>query len=217
MYDALFENFYKEFNDSHKAYDHLLEFLAVDNCPPLIMDIEDRLEWLFKNPGLAENLKKSYNLPLMKEDRYDYLGDLYIENIIGPKEAGRKGLYLTPQPVVDLMCQCTIGNNNEDEVNVLDPCVGTGRFLLTANKYAPNAKLFGVDNNLTMIRSAFTNAAIHSIRMYLLHADVFKHETDIGIPEGLYNWQYANRWYSHMDKLKPVVVLKQPYKFQKKQ
>jgi len=204
VYDALFDVLFSEFNDSHKAYEHLLQFLAVDNCPPMLMDIEGRLEWFFTNIGIAEKLIQSYNLELIKSDRYDYIGDIYIENVIGATEAGRKGLYLTPQPVVEMMCKCTLGEKNYEKINVLDPCVGTGRFLLTANKYAPNARLFGVDNNLTMIRSAFTNAAIHSISMYLLHADTFKHETDIALSEGRYNWQFANRWDSHMDKLKPI-------------
>ncbi len=203
-YDELFEILYREFNNSGKAYEHLLEFLAVDNCPPIMNDIEGRLEWFFSNMGLAEKLVKAYKLPLIKEDRYDYLGDIYVENVIGPKEAGRKGLYLTPQPVVDFMCRSILNEKNNEKINILDPCVGSGRFLLTANKYAPIARLFGVDIDLNMIRTAFTNAAIHSISMYLLHADSLLHETDISLPEGRHNWQFANRWHSHIGKLKPM-------------
>ena len=43
---------------------------------------------------------------------------------------------------------------------------------------------------------------LHSISMYLLHADSLRHVTDIALPEGKENWQYANRWQSQMDKLK---------------
>ncbi len=43
---------------------------------------------------------------------------------------------------------------------------------------------------------------LHSISMYLLHADSLRHVTDIALPEGRENWQYANRWQSQMDKLK---------------
>jgi len=203
-YDSLFEILYNESNDSHKAYEHLLQFLAVDNCPPVMLDIEGKLEWFFLNKDLAEQLIQAYRLPLIKSDGYDHLGDIFIENVIGATEAGRKGLYLTPQPVVETMCRMTLGEKNSEEINVLDPCVGTGRFLLTANKYAPKSRLYGVDNNITMVRTAFTNASIYSISMYLLHADSLYHETDISKPDGVYNWQFANRWRSHLDKLKPI-------------
>ena len=102
------------------------------------------------------------------------------------------------------MCKMTIGQTNE-KPNILEPCVGTGRFLITAQEYAPNARLFGVDNNITMFRTAFTNAAIHSISMYLLHADSLFHDISISTPDGLYNWQHANRWQSQMDNLKTII------------
>lgn len=207
MYDELFNILYREYNDSHKAYEHLLQFLAVDNCPPIMLEIEGNLEWFFSNKELADKIIKAYNLPLIKEggsEKYDCLGDLYVENVIGANEASRKGLYLTPQPVVELMCQSVLGDNTKEEPNILEPCVGTGRFLLTASKYAPNARLYGVDNNLNMIKTAFTNAAIYNVSMYLLHADSLLHETDISKQEGRDNWQYANRWQSSYDKLKEM-------------
>jgi len=198
MFDILFQ----EYNDSHKAYDHLLEFLVADNYPPIIDDIESGVEWFFVNDDFADNILKTYKPYAIKSDKYDHLGDIYIENVIGQKEAGRKGLYLTPQHLVDMMCQMTIGRTDE-QVNILDPCVGTGRFLMTANTYAPNAALFGVDNNLTMIRTAFTNSAIYQIPVYLLYADFLVHETDMSTPDGLYNWRFANRWQPQIDKLRP--------------
>lgn len=170
------------------------------------MQLEDKLKWFFKNKSLSENLVKAYDLSLIKSDRYDYLGEIYIDNVIGTREAGRKGQYLTPQNVVELMCAMTFGKKNYEKINVLDPCVGTGRFLLTANKYAPNANLFGVDIDLRAIRTAFTNAAIHSITMYLLNADSLRHETDISKEDGRYNWHFANRWYSYWDKLKEMTA-----------
>ena len=204
VYDTLFDILYREFNESHESYDKLLEFLAVDSCPPIMLDIEGKLEWFFSNRQLSERLINAYNLPLIKSDRYDYLGDIYIDNVIGASEAGRKGLYLTPQPVVEAICKMTLGEVNNKEVNILEPCVGSGRFLLTANKYAPNANLYGVDKSLDMVRTSFTNAAIHNIRMYLLHADSLLHDIGHSEPEGIYNWQFANRWQSHYEKLKTI-------------
>jgi len=200
-YDNMFEVLFREYNDSHKAYDHLLQFLTVYNHMAVMDDI--KFEWFFKNQDLADKLIRSYDRAMIKSDRYDYLGDIYTENVIGPREAGRTGLYLTPQPVVDAMCQMIIGETM-DRLYVVDPCAGSGRFLITANKYAPNAILFGVDKNITMVRTAFTNAAIHNIDVFLLHADSLYHEINLCYPNGLYNWHHANRWQSQIDKLKPM-------------
>jgi hypothetical protein len=44
---------------------------------------------------------------------------------------------------------------------------------------------------------------IHKIPVYMLHADISKHATNIADDDGYYNWQFANNWYSCMDDLKP--------------
>ena len=62
---------------------------------------------------------------------------------------------------------------------------------------------FGVDSDLRLLRIAATNFYVHNIQGYLLHADGLIHETDISSEDGKYNWQFANSWYSNMDKLRP--------------
>ena len=202
-YDALFEILYKDCNETHAAYDCLLEYLVSDSFAPIILDFDDQLDWLFHNDDLLKELDQAYRPELIKAGSYDYLGDLYLENVISKKDAAKRGLTLTPQSLVDLMCAMTIGSTNQ-KVNILDPCVGTGRMLLTAKKYAPNARLFGVDNNITMIRTAFTNAAIQKACVYLLHADSLYHETDPSTEEGRYNWAHANRWQPQIQNLRPM-------------
>jgi type I restriction-modification system DNA methylase subunit len=205
IYDDLFDILFNKFNDSNKAYDHLLEFLGVDNCPPIIKDIKDGFGWLFEDNRLCEKIKGAYDLSIFKSDRYDYLGDLYTENVLGSKEAGRKGQFLTPHHIVDCMCDSVLGNaDSEKKSNILDPCVGSGRFLITANKYSPNARLFGVDTDLTMVRTSLTNAAIYNLPMFVLHANSLLHETDIALPDGRYNWKFANRWESCIDELRLI-------------
>ena len=202
VYEKIFDALYSRYNDSSKAYNRMLEFLAADNCPPMLADIGERIEWFFSDRELSEQIAGVYDLSEIKSDYHDHLGDLYEEHVIGPQEAKRKGLYLTPQPVVEVICKSTLEGAKDKEVNILDPCTGTGRFLLAAARYAPKGRLFGVDRDLTMIRTAFTNAAIHNVSMYLLHADSLRHEIDIAKEDGRANWRYANRWDSQMDKLK---------------
>lgn len=73
---------------------------------------------------------------------------------------------------------------------------------MAAHKTAPNALFFGVDVDLRALRIAFINFAIHGISGYLLHADSLAHDTDISTDDGIYNWHFANRWDSCMNKLK---------------
>jgi len=207
MYETMYEILTRRFRDYDKAWDCLIEFLAVDNCPAVLGQLEHKLDWLFNDKDLSGKLMAVYSPEVIKSDMHDYLGDMYIENQSRSGKLG-KGQFLTPDSVVEFMCQSTVGEakkSAESEnrpINVLDPCVGTGRFLIGAHKYAPDANLFGVDIDLRALRIAFTNCAIHGIRAYFLHADSLAHEIDISKPDGIANWQYANKWYSCWDKLK---------------
>ncbi|MBA3045776.1 MAG: SAM-dependent DNA methyltransferase [Euryarchaeota archaeon] len=192
----------RKFHNHNEAWDRMIEFIAVDNCPPMLLQMDHQFEWFYEDEKLAKEIIEVYDLELIKSDKQDHLGDMYVEN---QSQLGRsyKGQFLTPEHVVNMMCAMTIEKTDE-EINILDPCTGTGRFLMGAHEYAPNANLFGVDIDQRALRVAFTNCAIHNISAYFLHADSLMHETDISKPEGRYNWQYANRWNSCWDELKPI-------------
>jgi type I restriction-modification system DNA methylase subunit len=203
IYENMYEILCRRFHDHNKAWDYLIEFLAVDNCPSLLSQLEHKFEWLFEDKDLADKLMSVYKPDVIKADIHDHLGDMYVEN---QSKSGKSnnGQFLTPDNVVDFICKSTIeqAKDGDTPLNILDPCVGTGRFLIGAYNCAPNANLFGVDIDLRALRVAFTNCAIHNIRAYFLHADSLVHEIDISKPEGIENWQYANKWYSQWDKLK---------------
>ena len=201
MLEDVHSVFNDEFRDSVKAWDSFLEFLAVDHCPPLLQQLDHKFEWFFENESFSKDVIARYNPSILPTEFYDHLGEMYIEKLVTKKDADRRGLFLTPMEVANLMATMTI-SRTENEVTVLDPCVGTGRFLMAGYKRAPNGMFFGVDIDLRALRVAYTNLAIHGIRGYLLHADSLMHETDIGTVSGRENWQYANKWYSCIDKLK---------------
>ena len=62
--------------------------------------------------------------------------------------------------------------------------------------------LFGIDTDLRSLRIAFTNFAIHGIQGLLLHADTRIHDIEMDTDEGMFNWNFANKWYSNIDRLK---------------
>ncbi len=163
VYDSLFKVLYDEYNDGNIAYEKLLEFLAVDNCPPIIRDIDGHLDWIFENEDVRGKLIEAYDIKAVQSDRYDHLGDLYLENVIGEYEAKKRKLYFTPHSVAEGLAKLTLEGNTKKEPNVLDPAVGSGRLLMAAHEYCQDARLYGVDNSLPLIRTAFTNAAIPAV------------------------------------------------------
>lgn len=203
MLDKMYDLFTREFHDPVKSWDYMIDFLAVDNCGQLLYQLNHKFEWLFENSRLVKEIKETYNHKLLKSEVYDHLGEMYLEKIVSSQQAKKRGMFLTPMNVADMMAEMTLLSDNK-EPNVLDPAVGTGRLLMSAYKVSPKARLFGVDIDLRALRIAFTNFAIHNITGYLLHANSLLHEIDIAEEGGMHNWQYANRWYSCMDKLKPA-------------
>lgn len=200
MLEGVHKLLYQKFQDPIQVWDSFIEFIAVDHSPPVLQQLNHKFEWFFEDEKFAHGMIEKYNPSLLQIDFYDHLGEMYLEKIVTKKDAERRGLFVTPMEVATLMAAMTIPQT-EKQVNVLDPCVGTGRLLMAGYKMAPNGLFFGVDIDLRALRIAYTNFAIHGIKGYLLHADSLLHETDISTEEGRQNWEYSNKWYSCMDKL----------------
>jgi len=202
----MFDTLYNKAHDYTTAYERLLEFLVADHLPPMILQFDDELAWFWKDMDLAGKLVGIYkeHLEAIHSDTYDYLGDMYVE-MQGYFSQSRKGQFLTPPTVCEMMVKMTIGEKERKKpLTILDPCVGTGRFLISAGKYAPNATLYGIDIDNRAIRTSLANACIHKLRMRLLNADSLRHATDFSTEAGRYNWQYCNKWQSHYSKLKGI-------------
>lgn len=196
--------------NSETAYTHLLEFIVGNVNPHYIPQFDSKLEWYFNNTKLAEPLNKLYtnNLLQLRADFHDHVGELYLENVVSREDVKKQGLVLTPPAIVKFMTKAAIDNiPKEDErpLNILDPCVGSGRFLLEAYKVAPKANLFGVDINLDLVRACVTNLELRNIKKhYILHANSLLHEIAITNDNGIYNWNFSNSWQSHIAELKTI-------------
>ena len=202
----MFDTLYNRQHDYSDAYEKLLEFLVADHLPGMISQFDGKMGWFWEDEGLARKLTRIYsdNFDSIHSDPYDYLGDMYVE-MQGQFSQGIKGQFLTPPNVCDMMARMLIQEDEDREISVLDPCVGTGRMLMAAARYAPNATLYGIDIDNRAIRTAFTNACIHKLRVRLLCADSLRHATDPRSEAGRHNWQYCNSWHSHYGELKTFV------------
>lgn len=209
MLENLYGLFKAKFNDTEKSWDNFIDFLAVENKPSLLPQIEHKFEWLYSDLNLCESILKIYDAKSLKCDYYDYLGDMYLEKILKNADIKTSGVFRSPGNIDKVLGQACIPKTNK-EINILDPAASTGRVLLAAYKIAPNASCFGVEKDLRLLRIAMTNFAIHELEGYFLHADSLKHEIDISKENGQYNWQFVNSWNSQLHKLKPITAQNNP-------
>jgi len=72
------------------------------------------------------------------EKQKDILGDIYQGRIT----MGEAGQFFTPEHITEAMAEMQI---TEDNKNIIDPCCGSGRFLISANKKNKNCYLNGID------------------------------------------------------------------------
>ena len=198
MLERIYDLLSDKFQDPVKAWDSLVEFVATDHQASLPTKLDHKFEWLHGDHTLADKLSQLYDAELLRADYHDHLGELYREKL--PSETLKANV-----GQLDLaLHRWTQQEQKGPRVAMLDPVAGSGSLLMAVHKRLPRVVLFGVDYDLRALRVAMTNFAIHNIQGYLLHADKDKHDISLETPEGQYNWQHANQWYSNMDQLKPV-------------
>ena len=126
-----------------------------------------------------------------KSNPWDYLGEVYIEQgLVAP------GQNMTPKGVVDFMLKMTYPEKVTKVTTQLDPCVGTGRFLIEASVLMPDAPLilFGIEINLSLYRACLVNMAMFSKHPYsIICADTLRLDPEITGPASRI-WDLGNRW-----------------------
>ena len=203
IYDKLHNTLYTVTHDQFKAYDLLLAWLLCDNCPPFLTQFKENPWMIDVKNEFTRRMLEEYTMEtvqLIRNDYEDELGNLYMD-LQSKSSAGFKGQFLTPMHICDMMTQMVMGNNKKERQNVLDPCVGTGRFFMAGARVNKNNYYFGIDIDQRAVRTALVNCALHDIHGILLHADSLMHATNAGHS----NWKYANQWDSHWDKLLTIM------------
>lgn len=90
----------------------------------------------------------------------DFLGVIY-QSLIKEGTKARRGSYFTPEDIVDRMVRVNV----RPWYKVLDPCCGTGQFLLTFAEYLSDpACIWGLDCDQAAVRIARLNLLLHSSR-----------------------------------------------------
>ena len=173
------------------CFNHLVRFLA--DCArihPMPMEdhaVADRLI-----PMIKPLLDAWYDKP------DDYLGRLFSKKDCAIDGMGQ---LLTPPWIVSYINDSVLEGIEEDEEAeeerpkiILDPCTGTGRFLLDLvwRHRDKRLALFGVELDLDLYRACLVNMKLYGWGMpyFILRADALIVDLQPSSP----NWRFANRW-----------------------
>lgn len=121
---------------------------------------------------------------------WDHLGELFILERMGNPRLGQN---LTPKPIADLMVMMNMMEEPTSLQTMLDPCVGTGRFLLSTSNLYPYAPivLYGVEIDLSLYRACLVNMRLMSTLPYnIICADSLRTDPLLSSPI----WRYVNLW-----------------------
>ena len=94
----------------------------------------------------------------------DCLGEFYQVHL----SRGRHGQFFTPPHVCDMMAQVTM-NKEMTGKTILDPCCGSGRFLLSAAKVSRNNYFFGADIDQRCVKMAAINLCLNALTGEVAH------------------------------------------------
>jgi hypothetical protein len=158
-------------------------------------DFRSLLDWLSwglaligEEPRLSEQVnEKLYRKvdvgPLLQQP-YDYLGDFVAQGMA--KGWNPNAFFPTPHAVVKLMVRMVMHDKLADGRDprlrtVLDPCVGSGRFLLHASNFSFN--LYGQDIDPLAVAMCKINGALYVPWMsFPLPASILKTQAPLSIP-----------------------------------
>ena len=125
---------------------------------------------LIGKPHVAEAMSR-FNYSFLKNivvppeiwnDKSDLIGFVY-QSITTEGERNRSGMYYTSQPVVNDMTGDIVLADNE---TLLDPCCGSGEFLVNIKTDKPE-NLFGIDNNPVAVMIATTRILVrHAAKVF---------------------------------------------------
>ena len=194
--------------DWRGAWDILVELLA-DKLRP--REIEATAKYFkkgfsflpeSKHKDLAEAFSDELDHYIIcaQKDPWDHLGMIREEQIGSNKKF--LGQVLTPKNVVAMMTRMTYGNSkpwNKPKTQ-LDPCVGTGRFLLYPSIMFPNHQthplfLFGVEIALDLYRACIVNLSLFSKHPYsILCANTLRLDPGLTGPTSPVWLSHGNRW-----------------------
>lgn len=187
MLERMYDLFLKKFQNRLIAWDHFIEFIAVDNQGSLFFEIKHKFEWLFEDQDFCKAILDIYDSKLLRSDNYDHLGELYFSRIIKQNDK----LISSKQSEKIILSYL---EKTDKQVRILIPKCQTGRLIMQANEIANKAIIYTIEPDIRLYRIALTNMIIHNIKGYILCTNKPRSNIDDIISDSKNKWKYANAW-----------------------
>ena len=131
------------------TFESFVDWLLYGFGDPAMKEFPTRID-----PETNSHWYRTFNLGLLLKHPYDYLGQLAADKQGSGKWSNPTAFFPTPMHVCAMMTQMTMGEAGKTE-SVCDPCVGSGRFLMTASNYFLN--LYGMDIDYQILKVCRVN------------------------------------------------------------
>jgi len=150
----------------------------------------------------VQALDKEFDMEQFTGILGDHLGEAFSRLELGNSALSQ---CLTPMHIADFMVAMNGCAHMKSGETILDPCSGTGVFLVAALKaIPPTVQLYGIELDLTLYRATlvqltgFTSYGKKDNPFFLLNANTLMDELD---------WSQANRWEGRQGQpLTPVIT-----------
>lgn len=131
---------------------------------------------------------KAWNMAIVetREKQQDILGQIFTERVT----FGEAGQFFTPTNVTDLMTRMSVEGATDGQT-VLDPCCGSGRFLISASKVNPNLVFYGQDIDIRCAKMAALNLWLFDLNGVARCGDSLREEWHVAyeVARGGYVWE----------------------------
>jgi len=131
------------------TFGNFIDWLLYGFGDPNVKEFPNRID-----PETNSFWYKTFNLGLLLKFPHDYLGQLAADKQGRGRWSNPTAFFPTPMHVCDLMTKMTMQDSDKTS-SVMDPCVGSGRFLMTASNYSLN--LYGMDIDYQILKVCKAN------------------------------------------------------------
>lgn len=177
----------QKIESEEQAFEALVQLIAYE----LSYEVMIETPWL--NMRVMESVREKLDLDLLREDKWDWLGEVY-ELRIGPKD------YLVNRQTVEAYASKHIPKQETiTPPTIMDTSVGTGRLILAiANRVNDEFPViyYGAEPNLLAYRVAVLNCHLHNVNYKIVCLNSDAYDVRPHSP----NWKYANQWKPVADK-----------------
>ena len=168
-FEKIFEKLAKT-DDPNVIFTNWLDYVIDQNLFTVKkreLDFKGHEQEYFEMFSAWANLQNEYLESNPDKYWYDYLGQFYEDIIQSKFRAGSRGQFFTPAHVCDVMAELTTCGKPKEHYDgkVFNDCAGgSGRLLLAAKKFAPNAIFVLCDLDSVAVKMAVLNFFIHGMR-----------------------------------------------------